>query len=136
MTQEELASLTNIELFITSDLKAFVFTIETFDEEIEDISIKYYKISRNPQGIPVIEKINNTIELLIAPQEAKPNTSPQGLKLIKLDKKDFKDEEQRNEFIRLITAIETAQVPAKRTNTKKSYYTPIQGPELKLLRTK
>lgn len=136
MTLEELAELTNIELFITSDFKSFVFTIELYDDEIEDISVKYYKVSKNKDGIPVIEKINNTIELLMASQEQNTGSTPRGLKLIKLDKKALEDEEKRKEFIALITAIETSQTqPVPRKNNR-PYFTPVNELQLKLIKAR
>lgn len=109
MTYEELLELKNIEIFVTSDYKSFVFTIETYDEDIDDISIKYYKVGKNKQGIPTIEKINNTIELIISLQSQTKSTPNNQLKLIKIDKNKIEDKTLRDQFISLITAIETSK---------------------------
>lgn len=109
MTYEELLELKNIEIFVTSDYKSFVFTIETYDEDIDDISIKYYKVAKNSQGIPTIEKINNTIELIISLQNQSKKNDNKQLKLIKIDKNKIEDKSLRDQFISLITAIETSK---------------------------
>lgn len=109
MTYEELLELKNIEIFVTSDYKSFVFTIETYDEDIDDISIKYYKVGKNKQGIPTIEKINNTIELIISLQSQSKGPTNSQLKLIKIDKNKIEDKSLRDQFISLITAIETSK---------------------------
>lgn len=109
MTYEELLELKNIEIFVTSDYKSFVFTIETYDEDIDDISIKYYKVGKNKQGIPTIEKINNTIELIISLQSQTKGPTNSQLKLIKIDKNKIEDKNLRDQFISLITAIETSK---------------------------
>ncbi len=109
MTYEELLELKNIEIFVTSDYQSFVFTIETYDEDIDDISIKYYKVAKNKQGIPTIEKINNTIELIISLQSQNKKTDNKQLKLIKIDKNKIEDKTLRDQFIALITSIETSK---------------------------
>lgn len=129
MTYEELLQLENVEVFITSDQQAFVFTIETYDEELDDISIKYYKVSKNSNGQPIVEKLNNTIELLLINK-----TSDCGLKLIKLQKEGPEDEEKRNEFINLITTIETGKSPRRNIQQNTPYFTPVSSPTLKLLK--
>lgn len=137
MTYEELLQLSNIEVFITSDHKSFVFTIETYDEDTDDISIKYYKVTKRDNGHPTIEKMNNTIELLLSGQSKNPNQDTQPLRLIKIDKIKAEDEAKRNEFIQLITTIEKAGITSQRSpQPTKPYYTPVSGPELKLLKSK
>ena len=133
MTYEELLQLSNVEVFITSDQKSFVFTIETYDEELEDISIKYYKITKDINGHPIIEKINNTIGLLLS---SNLNVKQPELTLIKLEKTGTKDETKRNEFIELISSIEKGRAPKKNISNPPTYYTPLTKPELKLLKSK
>lgn len=137
MTYEELLQFSNIEVFITSDYRSFVFTIETYDEENEDISIKYYRVTKNENEHPTIEKLNNTIELLLSSQVRSNQSSSLPLRLIKIDKIRPEDEERRNEFIRLITSIEKTRINPRRTNlTPPPCYKPVQGPKLQLSKQK
>lgn len=137
MTYEELLQLSNIEVFITSDYQSFVFTIETYDEENEDISIKYYRVTKNENGHPTIEKLNNTIELLLSSQVRSNQSSNLPLTLIKIDKIKPEDEERRNEFIRLITSIEKTRINSRRTNlSPHSCYNSVPGPKLQLSKQK
>ena len=132
MTYEELLQLTNIEVFITSDYKAFVFTVETYDEELDDTNIKYYKVTKRENGCPTIEKLNNTIELILSNKIISPNT-PYSLQpqLIKLDKN--KDQTVISEFIQLITRIEKGGLNHKKSTPN---FPTTHPTEMKLLKAK
>ncbi len=120
MTQEELISLTNIIVYKiegSTNLNGYIFSIHSLNDETGDC-FGYYIVGRTQKGEPYINKLNNTINLLKSGQ----------LRISKIQK----DTPAIQDFLDLITEIETPTTKKTHEQQASNYFSGFQPCELKL----